>query len=338
MSRMRAGSAAPVVSYALSRGLTMIEIQEATGVSCKELMAPEGRLPDSVVPQLWLLMSSRFPKEPLTLDMARAAPFSFFGGLADGAQFADDLRSAIGLLVSNSQIISDRMEVTFEEGTAEPKLVSHHPLDAVDGGRSAEMGIALAVRLIREFLGVENSIASVRLAHAPHCAKQHYVEFFKVPIEFEASETALILNADALSSRIQYANVQLFSYVNAHFAGVRTQIAASNTSDTLSALRKAVAQNALAGEFGAAAAAAAANMSLRTAQRLTAEHGHSLQSLIEDIREHRAREFLSDLRIDVTSIALLLGYSDDRAFRRAFLRWTGQTPSDFRNAVRKSRE
>ncbi|MEL7048892.1 MAG: AraC family transcriptional regulator ligand-binding domain-containing protein [Pseudomonadota bacterium] len=150
MSRMRAGSAAPVVSYALSRGLTMSEIQETTGVLCQELMAPEGRLPDSVVPQLWLLMSSRFPNEPLTLDMARAAPFSFFGGLADGAQFADDLRAAIGLLVANSRIIADRMEVTFEEGTAESKLVSHHPLDAVDGGRSAEMGIALAVRLIRD--------------------------------------------------------------------------------------------------------------------------------------------------------------------------------------------
>ncbi|MEL7049043.1 MAG: helix-turn-helix domain-containing protein, partial [Pseudomonadota bacterium] len=71
---------------------------------------------------------------------------------------------------------------------------------------------------------------------------------------------------------------------------------------------------------------------------LTAEHGHTLQSLIEDIREQRAREFLSDLRIDVNSIALLLGYSDDRAFRRAFLRWTGQTPSDFRNTMRTMRE
>ena len=337
MSRMRAGSAAAVVAYALSRGLTMLEIQEVTGISCGELMAPEARLPESVVPDLWLLLSSRFPGEPLTLDMAKAAPFSFFGGLADGAQFADDLRAAIGLLVANSRIITDRVEVEFEEGGAEPKLISHHPLDAIDGGRSAEMGMALGARLFTEFLGVENSIASVRLAHAPHCSEQYYTEFFRVPVEFAANQTALIFDADKLDVRIKHANVELFSYVETHFAGLRTQIGTPDNSDELSALRKAVAQNALVGEFGAAAAAAAANMSLRTAQRLTAEHGLTLQGLIEGVREHRAREFLSDHRIDVNSIALLLGYSDDRAFRRAFLRWTGQTPSDFRSTRREGR-
>ncbi|MEL6965237.1 MAG: helix-turn-helix transcriptional regulator, partial [Pseudomonadota bacterium] len=60
-------------------------------------------------------------------------------------------------------------------------------------------------------------------------------------------------------------------------------------------------------------------------------HGTSLQTLIDDIRVAHAKEFLSDPAIRIETVALLVGYSDDRAFRRAFKRWTGQTPSTYRS-------
>ena len=79
-------------------------------------------------------------------------------------------------------------------------------------------------------------------------------------------------------------------------------------------------------------------MSVRTAQRITAEHGTTIQGLIEKVREHRAIELLRDNRNDIGSIAFLLGYSDERAFRRAFQRWVGQTPSDYRRQLNKQIE
>ena len=90
--------------------------------------------------------------------------------------------------------------------------------------------------------------------------------------------------------------------------------------------------------FNAASVAAAANMSVRTAQRITALHGTTVQGLIGKVREHRATELLRDNRNDIGSIAFLLGYSDERAFRRAFQRWTGQTPSDCRKQLNKQIE
>ncbi|MEO1651209.1 MAG: AraC family transcriptional regulator ligand-binding domain-containing protein [Pseudomonadota bacterium] len=334
MTEMRSGTATPLVSFALSRGLTMSEIQEATGVSCQEMMSPEARLPDDVMPNLWLLLADRFPGAPLTLEMARAAPFSFFGGLAEGAQFADDLRTALKLVVENATIIANRIELRLVETETEARLTSRHPLDVLDGGRSAETGSALAKRLITEFFGIENALMRVTLAHAPHCDVGNYVAFFGVPVEFEADVTALVIRPEKLQTRVQYANLDLFRYVETHFAAVQKQITTTKELEPLTKLRRAAAKNALQGEFGAAAVAAAASMSLRSAQRLTAAHGQSLQSLIENVRENRAKEFLSDHRLDVNSIALLLGYSDERAFRRAFQRWTGQAPSEFRNALK----
>ncbi len=338
MSKMRAGTAAAVVAFALSRGLTITEIQDATGINCQELMDPEARLPDNVVPHLWLLLGDRFPQAPITLEMAKAAPFSIFGGLADGAQYADDLQTAIDLLIKNRSIIADRLEIELRTTETEAVLSTYHPADEIDGGRAAEMGSAIAVRLLHNFLGLQDCIAGVRFAHAPHSDIEHYASYFGVPVEFEVAETALLLRPEKLSARIKYANAALFKYVETHFAGLQLQLAATaQDSNELEALRRAVAQNAVTGEYGAAAAAAAANMSLRSAQRLTAHHGQSLQRMIDQVREDQAKEFLSDSNIDLNSVSLLVGYSDDRAFRRAFQRWTGQSPSDYRDQLKGKR-
>ena len=100
MTTVSNGTVMSVVASALSRGLSFKEVQDAAGIDCGTLMNPEARPPEDVMPKIVALLSEKFPGEPITLDIARAAPFSFFGGLAEGARYADDLRAAIDLLDS----------------------------------------------------------------------------------------------------------------------------------------------------------------------------------------------------------------------------------------------
>lgn len=327
-----------VVASALSRGLSIAEVQEAAGISCNVLLTPEARPPEDVMPRIVALLGVRFPRAPITMDIARAAPFSFFGGLADGARYADNLHSAIKLLTKNCTIISDQLELTFHDEPSEAKIVSNHPMNYMDGGRSAEIGSALIVRLFSEFLGIPNCFERITFSHEPHCDVAHYTDYFGVPVEFNASEISLILKPGKLDERIKHANIDLFNYVQTHLSGVRKQIEAAKEPKELKALRKAAAENMQAGVFNTASVAAAANMSVRTAQRIAAEHGTTVQGLIDKVRENRATELLRDNRNDIGSIAFLLGYSDERAFRRAFQRWTGRTPSDYRRQLNKQIE
>ncbi len=338
MTTVSNGAVMSVVASALSRGLSFREVQDAAEIECSTLMNPEARPPEHVMPKLVALLGEKFPGEPITLDIARAAPFSFFGGLADGARYADDLRAAINLLVKNCSVISDQLELTFHESATEAKIISKHPLNHIDGGRSAEIGSAFIPRLFAEFLGIPGCVERITFTHAPHFDEHHYADYFGVPVEFNASEISLFIKPEKLNARIKQANVDLFNYVQTHLSGVKKQIAASKEPRELKALRKAAAENAEAGVFTIASVAAAANMSVRTAQRITAEQGTTLQTLIDNVREHRAVELLQDNRNDIGSIAFLLGYSDERAFRRAFQRWSGQTPSDYRRQLNKQIE
>ncbi|WFE91086.1 helix-turn-helix domain-containing protein [Roseibium porphyridii] len=338
MTTVSNGTVMTVVASALSRALTISEVQDAAGISCNILMNPIARPPEDVTPRIMLLLGERFPNEPITLDIARAAPFSFFGGLAEGARFADDLRTAIKLLTKNCSVISDQLELAFQENSSEAKIVSSHPMNHIDNGRSAEIGSASIARLFSEFLGLSDCFKRITFSHEPNCDVQHYVDYFGVPVDFNASEISLILKPEKLDEPIKQANVELFNYVQTHLSGVKKQIEAAKEPKELKALRNAAAENARAGLFSAVSVAAAANMSVRTAQRIAAENGTTVQGLIDKIREHRAMELLRDNRNDIGSIAFLLGYSDERAFRRAFQRWTGQTPSDFRKQLNKAIE
>ena len=61
--------------------------------------------------------------------------------------------------------------------------------------------------------------------------------------------------------------------------------------------------------------------------------GLSVRALIDQTREANARALLGDRSLSLDDVAFLLGYSNESALRRAFKRWTGETPSAFRRTL-----
>ncbi len=332
--------ASTTVAFALSRGMTLDAIEAATGVAGLDLVDPEARLPDDVMTNLWRALTPSRPGMALSLEMARAAPFSFFGGLAHGIQFADTLRTALGFLKQNSRLLADRVTVEFieDEALSEAHFVISHPLDATDGGRTAEVGIALGARLVNEILEVTDGLCRVEFAHGPVGTEEAYQNFFRTPVLFHCAVNKLVFTLRSLDTQVSQANCELFSYVELYYEKARQRLAQDGYPAEFLKLREAVVGNASRGDFGAASAAAHAGLSLRSAQRLATAHGTSLQGLIDDVRMQSAMEFLNDPDINIHTVALLVGYSDDRAFRRAFKRWTGQTPSSYRRSAADSRK
>ena len=73
-------------------------------------------------------------------------------------------------------------------------------------------------------------------------------------------------------------------------------------------------------------AASAMHMSPRTLQRRLTRHRLSWQQWLDRSREQLARQYLEDPSLTLTDIALLLGFSEQSAFTRAYRRWTGNSP------------
>ncbi len=72
-----------------------------------------------------------------------------------------------------------------------------------------------------------------------------------------------------------------------------------------------------------------------TLRRKLAEEGTGFRSLLNDTRRDLAMTYIRDTELAFGEIAYLLGFASAEAFQRAFKRWTGQTPGEFRRSQRR---
>jgi AraC-like DNA-binding protein len=77
-------------------------------------------------------------------------------------------------------------------------------------------------------------------------------------------------------------------------------------------------------------------ISVRTLQWRLAESGLKFSDILEGQRIELARDCLLREHFKLEEIAVLLGYSEQASFGRAFKRWTGFTPWAFRSVERPS--
>lgn len=81
-----------------------------------------------------------------------------------------------------------------------------------------------------------------------------------------------------------------------------------------------------------ASAARALHTSDRSLRRHLAASGTSYQQVLDEVRRSLALQYLGTTHLPLFEISHLLGFSDPSNFRRAFRKWTGRVPSDYRAA------
>jgi AraC-like DNA-binding protein len=79
--------------------------------------------------------------------------------------------------------------------------------------------------------------------------------------------------------------------------------------------------------------AAELNLTAATLRRRLREEGASYQEIKDQLRRDLAISYLSHSRRSVVDIALELGFSERSAFHRAFRKWTGASPGEFRRGL-----
>jgi AraC-like DNA-binding protein len=68
----------------------------------------------------------------------------------------------------------------------------------------------------------------------------------------------------------------------------------------------------------------------RSLRRRLADEGVSYRALVQTVLETRATQMLSDPQRSIQETAHAMGFSDVVAFQRAFKRWKGVTPGEYR--------
>lgn len=333
-STMQIGPIAAVVAFAVAKGITLEQIAEATGLTLAELVQPEARIPDAVGHTVWHLLVDRFAGEAVGLQMAKTAPLSFFGSLSQIATYAESLRSTIEAAVRYCPILSAGLRMQLHPGPRTTTLTMRHALGEHDYLRApSEAVFGLWARQLRALTDDPGVLVRVEFTHAPSAPLAQYREILQTEVRFGQPDNALVFDNRALDRPRRRSDGHAFGRLAGHLEAQRERLVGDRTSSALSRIREAIADNARRGEYGAEPLAKRLGMSLRTLERHVRAQGTSVRRLLDEARQAHARRLLGNPRLGIDEVASRVGYSAESAFRRAFKRWSGMSPTQFRRGA-----
>jgi AraC-like DNA-binding protein len=168
----------------------------------------------------------------------------------------------------------------------------------------------------------------VHFEHRPLGGKARYQSLFRCPVEFSADTSGLTLASRDLGLPMREADRRLHRVLREAAAAVPGMHKGARFSDRVElavadAIRSAV-------RLDLSDIAEQLEMSPRTLQYRLRRDGVSYRAVVDHAREKVARRLLATTQLNVPEIAHVLGYSEPAPFHRAFRRWTGLTPAQFR--------
>jgi len=176
--------------------------------------------------------------------------------------------------------------------------------------------------------------AKISLQHKKPNYHQLYPQFLHSSVSFERKENTFCISDDF--AKCANVNEQSASYAIAQDLCSRLlHSTASKNLSTRNWVERLLLSSPL-GRLGAVDVAQAMFITKRTLQRRLDREGTSFRKILERLLSELAARHLLDSDLSVETIALTLGYNDASAFRKAFHRWYGQSPTRYRRAMRET--
>jgi AraC-like DNA-binding protein len=148
------------------------------------------------------------------------------------------------------------------------------------------------------------------------------------PVDYGSTVTRLAVSRHWWRHPTPHADATLVALLS-DLAGRRLQDLATEDDDD-TRLATLLGESLVGGPPSLSETARRLGLSNRSLQRKLADRGTSFREEVARVRKQRAEMMLEDPNLALCEVSWLLGFSDPRAFTRAFRRWHGTTPSEWR--------
>lgn len=268
---------------------------------------------------LGLMMGQKF-------TTARMGPLGYV--LTSAPNFSRALHDFVKFqgLVNGGLIV---WNVSTEPGTCVVQLTPDPGL--TDIAWILEAPITMIITIARELSGHHVVPLEVSFSHAPRAGTAEHEAFFGIPVRWNAPENEIVLSDSVLALPVQSANKGLYPQLLLNLEMQNNQ--AAQPSLTMEKVRAQLQRMLAKGTPLKESVARAIGMSARTLLRRLAGEGTTFDALLDRTRRELAIELLADSTIAIGKVATLLGYSEPSPFFRAFERWFGSTPAEYRAAT-----
>lgn len=307
-------------------GLDSAGMCQAAGVDPRLINDPNAAFPANVSALLWQMAVRASDDPALGLRVARFVSPTTFHALGYTLVASGSLREVFERIVRYHSMAEDSLELDFraveeryEFRFDAPRSCQSTPHEVLDAFA------AIYVRTCRSRLGKNYAPLAVHLRRPEPDNPQPWHDLFRSPLFFSAPENLLQFACDDFDSHLDDGPIQLTEQT-ANGEPVPSLIWEQR-------VRSAIETLLPDGEPSAESIAEALHLSARSLQRHLADEGCRYDLLLNQCRQNLALLHMNDPRSSLSEVAYLLGFADADSLSRAFKRWTGLTPGQYRNEM-----
>jgi len=311
-----------------ARGIDSAELFRQAGMDPAILGDPNGRYSVAQMARLWRLAVQATGDRCLGIHAAEYVQPATFHNLGLALLASVTLEDALVRAARYSRIVSNAADVTVDE-TREgirQTLTFRRGMPQVD--EDIDLFMAASRKMGDLLTGRQIKPRQIRLRRraTPEMAAE-FERFFGVPVEFGAGENSLMVGLEDARRPLPMGNAVLAGQTDRIML---EQIARSDDASIAERVRAELIARLPSGEPGRADLARVLAMSEKTLQRRLKDERTTYQHLLDETRRELAEEYLRDGGLSVCEVTFRLGFSDQSSFTRAFKRWTGVAPREFR--------
>ncbi len=263
-------------------------------------------------------------------------------GIQVGAQVQVSHTGVLGYLVLNSETLADALETyllcehhfyshslaTLNRNDAEWTLSWPDRLGS-EYALFGQVAISALVTFLRKRFPGGCQLCSVSLSGEPPEHVDVFENFFGCPVSFGPSRPAVSFSTDTIHKPTPGLLAGDFHAMRLHQQEAIGTVIKIN-DPFLHRFTHVLLRHIPKGKATLKQVAQDLNCSPRTTQRMLKRSNLSYQQLLDGLREQLALRYLLHTSLTLAEISVLIGYSDQSAFNRAFLKWNGATPGRYR--------
>jgi AraC-like DNA-binding protein len=324
-----------VVSEALKRqyDLDTDAMLAETGVDLKAAARGDQRIPFELVDRFWAMAVEATGNPSIGLDVVEDMNPVVYRSLGVALMCSSTLRDFFNRFERFFAVISTLETTRFEETDQHAVFTDHSQVDYSKAtvGCHSDAFAAFVVKFIRIVYEPGYAPLKVELAWTPpEEYHQRYRDWFGCPVEFGFDDSRIYIERDDLDTELLGSNPDIAMHNDQLAMSVLEKMRKLDLPEQVYAR---LIDFLPAGDCSRKKVARSLAMSESAFQKKLKAAGTSYQELLDETRTELAKLHLSDPDMSVDEVAYMLGFSDCSNFTRAFKRWLGVSPREFRNTT-----
>jgi AraC-like DNA-binding protein len=322
-----------VVDELRRRGIPTDELLHEAGLRRTDLADPESRIPYAAVLGLIERAATVADDPGFGLRLGASRNLRDGGLIAFVVLNSSTLMDALANLTRYFRVVGEGEEFEIERSGRHVTLRFREADPHQRGLRhNSEYLAGLLVRTCRDLARKRISPLRVEFIHRRPNGKIAYADLLGCAVRFDAEWDALVWPAEILQLPVLGADDRLLRVLQNVCRRIIGPV--SRKQDVVRDVRELIVDRLTQGGATFDDVARELGMSERTLERRLAKRNTSFSRLLDDIRCDLAKRYLVDTDSHLGQLAYLLGYSEPAVLVRAFRRWTGTTPMQFRDSAR----